>query len=574
MEYIRILNWAEVAAIYDQEDGTNLPDSQKNNRLVLVAILTEIRTLLEQFADINGRFFQLRPDVEPAAEQVAAEVELVKEFQSLTLSYEKKKRSRTHVRGTNHLIAVGRDMGAIMKNPRRLQWVAASEQDFIKLLGRLTQLNDYLHELLQEQKARELEDITRQSYLELLQVRGTVEELVQLVNASKYDIAVDGSSVTAARMRNNSILKTLAEYKRINVASDIPAQEQPPDYESVMGMTRLDHSTVEYSPKEQPFEPKSPLIHRNDGKLSQDPKQSVWIEWKPYTFVIDPVTRKGKPFEDNVKRVRELVALLQRPHPKEFIIPQCLGYFDDREDTENSNHDSRFGLVYSKPEDVEIISLRELIETLPIPSLSIRVRFAHKITTCVLYLHAVNWLHKALRSDNVVFSSRNNTPDFDSLLISGFEYARPDRDDAVTRFWTSTDQQDFWWDMYRWPEYQGIGPKPNYRKTFDIYSLGILLLEIANWRTVENIMKISDPNQAPADVIQEIRGNLLTEPDYLHHVRANLGDKYHDALRSCLEGRDAFDIDERENEMSAETGAKLQQGFFAKVVTPLAGITT
>lgn len=591
MEYIRMLNWVEVAGILDQEEEEiGLPDSQRSNRLVLIAILTEIRTLLDQFAEVNGTYFQLRPDADLSATRAVEEIELVKEFHSLSLSYEKKEQKRKHFRGTNHLIAVGRDVKAIVKNPKRLQWITVDEEKFVHLLSRLTQLNDYLHELLQEQKAREVEQITRQSYLELLQVRETVEDLMQLITALKQDNFKDISSVDRARVRNNSILKTLAEYKQINVTSEMSTEDQPPDYHSVIGQTRLRYSAVEQQLIDQKLETTSPQMNRVTGNLfNMDEKQSMWIEWKSYTEVLDRTNRVSRPLKENVMRVQELVALLQRSHPMEFTIPKCLGYFDDRDDSSMSNHDARFGLVYSKPPGCSITSLQELIirHRDPIPSLSIRVEFAQKIATCILYLHAVNWLLKALRSDNVIFFSHNNSNnikggtdtsndiDFDSLLVSGFEYARPDRDDAATRSWSSTDKWDIAWDMYRPPPYQGLGPKPVYRKTFDIYSLGILLLEIAFWKTIPQILGIANPQYAPADTIRDIRGRLLTtEPEHLNYVKANLGDKYHRAVRSCLEDVEAFGIEWQENEMSAETGARLQQGFWVEVVTPLKEIVT
>lgn len=70
-------------------------------------------------------------------------------------------------------------------------------------------------------------------------------------------------------------------------------------------------------------------------------------------------------------------------------------------------------------------------------------------------------------------------------------------------------------------------------------------------------------------------GEKLLRPDlgYLSQVRADHGDRYHDAVRSCIEGGPAFGVGEEENEGSIETGAKLQRGFMTRVVDALEGIS-
>ena len=73
----------------------------------------------------------------------------------------------------------------------------------------------------------------------------------------------------------------------------------------------------------------------------------------------------------------------------------------------------------------------------------------------------------------------------------------------------------------------------------------------------------------------ELAGQKLLRPDfgYLAQVRADHGDRYHDAVRSCIEGGEAFGIGEEESEGSIETGAKLQRGFMTRVVDALESIS-
>ena len=76
--------------------------------------------------------------------------------------------------------------------------------------------------------------------------------------------------------------------------------------------------------------------------------------------------------------------------------------------------------------------------------------------------------------------------------LSGFDYSRPDKEAGTT---TGGDVNNCW-ELYVHPNLQGSGTKGTYRKTFDIYSLGIVPLEIAVWTKVENIVGIQDPEAA------------------------------------------------------------------------------
>ncbi|KAF7512121.1 hypothetical protein GJ744_002283 [Endocarpon pusillum] len=123
------------------------------------------------------------------------------------------------------------------------------------------------------------------------------------------------------------------------------------------------------------------------------------------------------------QRIKKLV-LLPQPANKlpEFNAPQCLGYFfdnsadDDDDDGDDDEADSggggRYGFVYDKPPktppEAAPVSLLELIqrsqrESAPPPSLTKRIALAHTLARSLMYFHSVNWLHKGLRSDNIIF---------------------------------------------------------------------------------------------------------------------------------------------------------------------------
>ncbi|KAI4183576.1 MAG: hypothetical protein LQ346_006289 [Caloplaca aetnensis] len=566
IEYLRLTTWSEVAGLIEYKEGHDLPDSLKADRLVLVAILTEIRALMDDFANVNGEYQdQLRPDESAAAKKDAEELDLVEEFSSISLEYEKQAVERKHIRGTNHIVNHMRMAKDIVKNPKRLKWVAFDEQVFKSLLGRLTELNDYLHELLHGHQARKLEQMTEKAYMEMVQVRSSVEELKHLVVAAMLLEDRGHSTTTELRRRHNQVLARLAEFKSLNAANEDPRGQKPPDYDSVISGTRLNYSSVYYKETASASSPRA----RAEGKFfpGDGTSRKVWIEWKTYNERWDVQLDKYVPQDGNVRRVRELAALLQSSKPQEFCAPHCLGYFDDRDDAEHSEHDYRFGLVFEKPIDVSPVSLHEVLKA-PEPSLTDRIALAHKISTCVLYLHAVNWLHKSLRSDSVVFfplSISTMGP-----YLTGYEYARADRPGETT---TGGDV-DEWTELYVHPNYQGPGTKGQYRKTFDIYSLGIILLEIAHWQPIEEIMQLDMASQDIFQDIKGIRGRLLQpKSNVMEALKGKFGVEYFTAVRSCIEGREAFGIELNESEVDIATGAKLQQGFTRLVTDGLGSIS-
>ena len=52
------------------------------------------------------------------------------------------------------------------------------------------------------------------------------------------------------------------------------------------------------------------------------------------------------------------------------------------------------------------------------------------------------------------------------------------------------------------------GPKLYYRKTFDMYSLGLIIIEISHWRRIASVISVEDitdiSSKATSDVQQRL----------------------------------------------------------------------
>ena len=577
IEYQRLLDWSKVAGLLEYEYGQELPDVLRADKLVLVAILSQIQALMEEFATLNGRYKQLKPDEQAQAQ--AEQINLTAGFASISLEYEKHATKRKHVRGTNHLLAMAKNVKDVATDPKRLWWVAFDADVFKELLRKLSEYNNYLYELMRGQHARKLEETTRNTYLEMIQVRSSIDELKSLVAAAiLLGEHSDGlPSSNTGQSRNDQILHSMAKFKGLCLANEASTDDKPPAYYEVVSKQKMAYASIDYDHKAADPKTKTGRI-RVDGTFTHDKvKTAIFIEWKTYKvrFIDDDDIRKRAPLEENVTRVKELTGLLKHSNLAEFRVPRCIGYFDDRDDKPESENPDRFGIVFERPGPTPNapgpVSLLDALAE-PCPSLSVRVVFAHKIAKSLLYLHAVKWLHKGLRSDGVIFSRDPKTGniDFSEPLLSGFEYARPDRDGVQS----TSISQDPLAELYVHPDYQGDNAVGSFQKTFDVYSLGVVLLEIAYWQPIQKIMAIADPERPKPSELSDIRGRILERNSlFLQKVRAHTGDRFHEALASCVEGPKAFGLGENDDDAELVPGATLQREFTKKVVENLGEIS-
>lgn len=230
-----------------------------------------------------------------------------------------------------------------------------------------------------------------------------------------------------------------------------------------------------------------------------------------------------------------------------------------------------------------------LLQRGSLPSLQSRISLAKELVTSLYFLHAVNWLHKGLRDESILVLTQNGSLDYSQPFISGFEYSRPDETDLTTTAAPDT------WAVYAHPDYQGFDKK-TYRKTFDIYSLGIILLEIALWKPAEEILGFGQPSMSTGEKdkspeakdefqgkkgyskdslqdLKNIRNRLLVdEPSLLEQVRATMGSRYYNAVRSCICGLEYVNLPTEADETSPVIATLLQQAYLRLVVDVLRSI--
>jgi hypothetical protein len=195
-------------------------------------------------------------------------------------------------------------------------------------------------------------------------------------------------------------------------------------------------------------------------------------------FSYTPKPETGDPYPESMEQVQRMTALLCHPKRTSFHILPCAGYVHDK-----FNHS--FGLVFETPRQFEsgrtICLLSELYESQKTLALGDRISLAYKLTVAVENFHRVGWVHKALRSSNILFlpsaeplihlSDEKNdghatTPtDLSTPWLFGFEYARAH--DAGTKLVEDHNTNN---NLYRHP-YRWGRPTVSFTKAHDVYSL-------------------------------------------------------------------------------------------------------
>ncbi|KAF2201711.1 hypothetical protein GQ43DRAFT_480477 [Delitschia confertaspora ATCC 74209] len=272
--------------------------------------------------------------------------------------------------------------------------------------------------------------------------------------------------------------------------------------------------------------------------------------------------RSGAPYNNTLvgrelalfeSEVAKLVKLLSCVDATLCRILKVAGYF---------HQGSRFcfGMIYKIPRNVLIpaqdtpTTLHDLIgRTREAPNrpghvelappehpLEQRFELDRKIACAVMYVHVMQYVHKSIRPSNIVMFSKKAAPgtvgssppgeskNLGEPFLCGFETARHDRA-------TSDQRGDAHWryNIYRHPKRQGLHPQERYTMNHDIYSLGVVLLEIGLWRPLLSTglakLKNSSDEDIAAGKVKAYLKKIAVE-----RLPVTMGSKYCGVVLFCL----------------------------------------
>lgn len=267
------------------------------------------------------------------------------------------------------------------------------------------------------------------------------------------------------------------------------------------------------------FAPNAPKIFQTLVKENLSKLGPVLVEYKDY---YRPLSQRSdrKRIE---QRIQVLADLLQTRGSPQFHTLRCTQWFHEP-------NDLRFGLVFEYPAGHDgFKTLRDLIQTASStqrPTLGQRFLMVRSIGEAILNWHtSANWVHQGIASHNIIFFKPVGSPniDYSKPYLCGFEFSRPSTgisDNAVV--------ENFEMNVYRHPSRQGA-PSEFHTKKHDLYSFGILMLEVGIWDLVSKCFNA------------KLRKDLVPEKMHDHiklHARKRLGHHmgaaYERASSRCL----------------------------------------
>lgn len=475
----------------------------------------------------------------------------------------------------------------------RFRWTSFDKEAFEKLLDRFSTLNDSMTNILDHSLQVEIRHTVHDTNRGVLLLHHRVADLSQLVLALQSQLAAGVLPQSSSRISKLEREANADALEHLSKLAKFKAFNETIDPKSTTRL-RVDDAATKFLDLSNPSQPRNLwvpryMIHLDPEADSSEAtrceasmktpegKKNVWIEWKDYDTEGQQPDSLSKA--DIVDRVRKLAALLNHsPKPDSFHTPHCLGFFDKVDpgvpDEEVDILDKRLGLIFERPNDSHLdpnlppISLYDLLRDVESrkPRVTERVKLAQALSNCLLHLHAVNWLHKGLRSRNVLFwRSKDGRVDYHQPILSGFDFSRPSGSDEMT----DVPSDDAEHDLYRHPRTQLNRRRDRERskKSFDIYSLGVILVELAHWRTVEDVLDLRRARGRP-DVARAVRSRLLAE-ERTAAVGACMGERFEEATRRCLAGGEGLGLGDGDDETDDEVAGRLFIKFHDEVVKRL-----
>ena len=368
----------------------------------------------------------------------------------------------------------------------------------------------------------------------IAELRRANDSLFSLLPAILRESAEQAARASVLVESDNQSMKVIAkldqpQYKEVAAAMQVKQAVVESDEENSAGSESLDNEFSESQVllEESGYVRSLATLKRADND-DHHPDTTVLVEWK---------RTAAEGF--SMDRQRQLMRLLQRNAvPLNFRTLHCIGSFR----VNPKQHNEAIGVLFETPHtatgNIDLVTLHDIVSApkKKKPPLGDRFHLAYTLANAVHELHASSWLHKNIRSANVLFFQEHistiptairgtSLPNRDAFWV-GFDYARPAGTQEISE---NPELAALEMDLYHHPTYQ-FGREERYRPFFDVYSLGIVLLEIGAWRPIHTFQK-------KGQTVEEFRQRLLQQ--LVPQLGPEMGAIYQGAVATCLS--DALD---------------------------------
>ncbi len=373
--------------------------------------------------------------------------------------------------------------------PKRLWWAAVDKAKFEDLVRDVRAIVQGLWALLDPIQQDEVMSKIQQVLSVVIEVSKDVKGLKDLQTALKSsredDIARDNVSLAAAAGLKAARVEIHDEGFQ-SASAAFPGTERAPNAQEVARLRREILLKPLSRTQLTDFVPKASGASIGIGSYAGEP---VLVEYKS---VIPKLKAKLKT------RVGNLAVLLSTPKDSSFLTLHCLGFFEDGD---------QFAFVFKYPTNLtgpsgtttapQIISLHDVLRDPAMqPSVTARLGLIVNLCSTLLALHTAGWLHKDIRSENILFfltAQRNAGSDSRSTFpstrlskpyLAGFAFSRVDSPTEISEQPCADPLRD----IYRHPNALG-DPSTSCEKLMDRYSLGTVMIEIAEWRPLKTVVR-------------------------------------------------------------------------------------
>jgi hypothetical protein len=411
-------------------------------------------------------------------------------------------------------------MGLRKEMKLRARWVVADKEKFDGFLRDLEYYNDRLEKLFPPSKIATLQRTWTNELLHTAERDMVNLHLLETTAAGRYPG-----------------LNTMAQLKQLRINLDA---REPSKKILSLSEVKIPRWRLQIGPDEKVDARRVRGIYQRptDTMKGESPSEDVpvlvdWVDFDP-EMEMDSRLR----LYQRVDNLARMLHSSSNRHPDLHTL-DCIGY---TEDTANN----RYGIIHLSPPPTyhpqpqpdipqslpntsipPFQTLAQLIEdpTKRTPDLDIRFTLAHTLAIALWSLHSLDWLHKSFCSLNILFfgSPTPNGPehhDLRSPYVVGFESSRPE---GLTEM-TADPRMSDGVDLYRHPDSLGVW-RASYRKSFDVYSLGLVLLEIGLWKRISVIHK---PKYSHSIFREKVIQGLVPA------LGSKTGSKFRNVVERCL----------------------------------------
>lgn len=485
---------------------------------LLERTLWRIRDLIEE-VDQRGKKYGLFPEdseEHDSRSAIATVIQMRRSLQSILTSSRSNTNLENLVEGELSLQSkADRNEASIA---RRMRWAIRDKKKFEDFISIVERHVKGLQNFIVETDRKKIEQEAARLALEIIRGLSQPEALSQLQNVSGWNGELSQIDVTS-----------LAQWKSIMLQrTPLLATIRPGAKDwNVVGINGENRSKMRFLRK---------------GRMN--PELTYLFEKKDYDMNI------SDELKDLLgERIQKLVSLLGSPGAQRKLHTlQAIGYVDDPD-----YH--CWWIVFQFPQspidDInrqpsEPLSLHKLFSSPLKPALERRYRLAKRLVDTFARLYGSDWMHKGISSKNVIFpqvyteASSSTFSSTQTALVQGFNYSR-----QLTQAQT-IDRGKVLYNLelalYRHPSYQGEAAS-GYQIHYDIYSLGLVLLEIALWGPLMDFLVAKPTKQPPvalspdmphfheADALELKRRVMIR---VTHEMAYRVGTKYKEIVQWCL----------------------------------------